>query len=138
MLFLLFYFKHLLMHVLVSKIKELVSSNSSIPPVFEYLLLSVQALTRTVENLPYSTASLLFLAQQHSTTSRAQGEWQIKELVSFQQQLSCTTFRRSPGKFRVSSFLCYSPPCLHVPAAVSASLAPGEQRREPCRVPPTY
>lgn len=72
--------------------KESVSSNSSIPPVFEYVLLSVQAPTRAVEILPYFAASLLFLAQQHSTKSREEGEWQIKELVSFQQQLWCAIF----------------------------------------------
>lgn len=116
--------------------KESVSSNSSTPSVFEYLLLSVQALTRAVEILPYSAASLLFLAQRHSTTPRAQGEWQIKELVSFPQQLSCATFRRSPRKFRVSSFLCHSPPYFQVAAAGSASPVPREPQRDPSQEPP--
>lgn len=101
------------------KDKRVSFENSSITPAFEDFLLSVQALNRAAEILPYSAASQLFFAQQqHSTTSREQGEWQIKELFSFQQQFSCVAFRRSPRKFRISPFLCYSPPYLHVPAAV--------------------
>jgi len=66
-----------------------------------------------VEILPYSAASLLFVAQQRSTTPRAQGAQQAEELVHFSDQvishaalLHVSTFLLFEGLLTLEMHIC--------------------------------